>query len=202
MQTHHPNELKKLLSKYDSAYLDHIEKLDFDERVKIAAKNPDLLYILYDYEDEYEKERYITILASAPNIAPLYISDYLCEQKDYNPDDYAYRIKHSASKSAPLTTIGQTLNRAQLWKLDNLHWTHGLSILQVQLVNEVYWLFKSDEKLYYELVQQLAQPNMDFEKARTILEPYLKDIHYEKLMAYDMLTWPWKSNPVEALNMD
>lgn len=43
---------------------------------------------------------------------------------------------------------------------------------------------------------------MDFEKARTILEPYLKDIHYEKLMAYDMLTWPWKSNPVEALNMD
>lgn len=55
MQTHHPQELKKLLSKYDSAYLDHIEKLDFDERVKIAAKNPDLLYILYDDEYEYEK---------------------------------------------------------------------------------------------------------------------------------------------------
>lgn len=138
MQTHHPNELKKLLSKYDSGYLNHIEQLDFDERVKIAAKNPDLLYILYDYEDEYEKERYLTILATAPNIAPLYISDYLCEQKGYNPDDYAYRIKQSASKSAPLTTIGKTLNRAQLWKLDNPHWTHGLSILQVQLVNEVY----------------------------------------------------------------
>ena len=62
MQTHNPNGLKKLLSKYDSGYLSHIEQLDFDERVKIAAKNPDLLYILYNDEYEYEKIRYKTIL--------------------------------------------------------------------------------------------------------------------------------------------
>ena len=202
MQTHHPQELKKLLSKYDSAYLDHIEKLDFDERVKIAAKNPDLLYILYDYEDEYEKERYITILASAPNIAPLYISDYLCEQKDYNPDDYAYRIKHSASKSAPLTTIGQTLNRAQLWKLDNPHWTHGLSICQVNLVNDVADIFRSNEKLCYELIKQVAQPNMDFENARALLAPYLKHMSHDELKAYDTLVFPWQSNPVKQLKID
>mgnify|MGYP003084762877 CR=1 FL=1 len=202
MKTHHPKELKNLLSKYDSGYLDHIEKLEFDERVKIAAKNPDLLYILYDYEGEYEKERYITILASAPNIAPLYISDYLCEQRDYNLYDYAYHLKHSASKAAPITTIGQTLNRVQLWKLDNPHWTHGLSIFQVELVNDITGLFQIDEDLCYKLVEQVANPQMDYEKARAILEPYLKDISYEELKTYDTLTWPWKSNPVEALNLD
>jgi hypothetical protein len=202
MQTHHPQELKKLLSKYDSAYLDHIEKLDFDERVKIAAKNPDLLYILYDDEYEYEKIRYKTILSTTPNIAPLYISDYVLERGFYDPYDYAYHLKHSASKAAPLTTIGQTLNRVQLWKLDNPHWTHGLSIFQVQLVNEVSGLFQSDEDLCYKLVEQLAHQNMDYEKARTILEPYLKDISYEELKECDMLTYPWKSNPVEALNLN
>lgn len=202
MQTHHPQELKKLLSKYDSGYLSHIEQLDFDERVKIAAKNPDLLYILYDYKYEFEKYRYLTILSTAPNIAPLYISDYRCEQKDYNPDDYVYRIKHSTSKAAPLTTIGQTLNRAQLWKLGNPHWTHGLSIFQVQLVNDVAGLFQRDEELCYKLVQQVAQPNMDYAKARTILEPYLKDISYEELKECDTLTYPWKSNPVDQLNLN
>ena len=69
-------------------------------------------------------------------------------------------------------------------------------------MNDITGLFQNDEDLCYKLVEQVANPQIDYEKARTILEPYLKDISYEELKECDMLTYPWKSNPVEALNLN
>lgn len=69
-------------------------------------------------------------------------------------------------------------------------------------MNDITGLFQNDEDICYKLVEQVANTQIDYEKARDILEPYLKDISYKELKTYYTLTWPWKSNPVKQLKID